>query len=147
MNRVELYTPAGAYRGSFSVAIMVPGKADHDDGRLPEETYFRKVLFDASGNILLLGGSRSPHPGRDVFLCDRKGALLGTFVLPSRSRLIALGERGALYCRPTRQEQLSEDTLSGTRLLTEESPTSSLPCENSSGHIPRKSSASFSDWS
>jgi hypothetical protein len=76
---------------------MTPPGRDIDDGRIPEETYFRKVLVDAAGNILLLGGSQSPHPGRDVFLCRKDGSLLRTFVLASRSRLIALGKPGALY--------------------------------------------------
>ncbi len=97
MNRVDLYTPAGKYRGGFSVGNMALLGADVDDRRLPEETYFRKVLVDGAGHILLLGGSRSPHPGRDIFLCARDGSLLRTFVLRSRSRLIALGEPGALY--------------------------------------------------
>ncbi len=97
MNRVDLYTPEGKYRGCFSIGNMTRPERDVDDGRLPEETYFRKVLVDAAGNILLLGGSQSPHPGRDIFLCGKDGSLLRTFVLPSRSRLIALGEPGALY--------------------------------------------------
>jgi len=97
MNRVELYARSGKYLGDFSIAGMPGPDAGIDDGRLPEETYFRKVLVDAAGNILLLGGSRSPHPGRDIFLCTRKGSLLRMLVLPSKSRLIALGEPGALY--------------------------------------------------
>jgi hypothetical protein len=97
MNRVDLYTPGGKYSGSFSIGSMTPPGRDIDDGRIPEETYFRKVLVDAAGNILLLGGSQSPHPGRDVFLCRKDGSLLRTFVLASRSRLIALGKPGALY--------------------------------------------------
>ena len=97
MNRVDLYTPAGNYRRSFSIPGMAPPGTNVDDGRLPEETYFRKVLVDGAGRILLLGGSQSPHPGRDVFLCARDGSLLRTFILRSRSRLIARGEPGALY--------------------------------------------------
>ena len=113
MNRPESYTRR-EHTWQFSVPIMVPGKVDHDHGRLPEETYFRKVLFLCLVQHLLLGGSRSPHPaGR--FSLRPEGGASRYIVFPSRSRLIALGN-GGRRTRPTRQDQSSRNTLSGTRL-------------------------------
>jgi hypothetical protein len=97
MNRVELYSREGRFRRRFSVGGMVCGKGDDDDGQVPEKTYFRKVLLDAAGNILLLGGNQAPHPGRDIFVCRRDGSCIRTFVLPCGSRVIAAGEKNALY--------------------------------------------------
>jgi hypothetical protein len=97
MNRVELYTREGRFRRRFSVAGMPGGKGEEDDRQVPEKTYFRKVLLDAAGNILLLGGNQAPHPGRDIFVCGRDGSCIRTFVLPSRSRVIAAGEMNTLY--------------------------------------------------
>jgi hypothetical protein len=97
MNRVELYSREGRFRRWFSVGGMVRGEEEEDDQGVPEKTYFRKVLLDDAGNILLLGGNQAPHPGRDIFVCRRNGSCIRTFVLPSRSRVIAVGEKNTLY--------------------------------------------------
>ena len=97
MNRVELYSREGKFRRRFSVGVLPLRKGEEDDRQVPEETYFRKVLVDATGNILLLGGNQSPHPGRDIFVCRRDGSCIRTFVLPFRSRVIAAGEKNTLY--------------------------------------------------
>jgi hypothetical protein len=97
MNRVELYTPEGRFRRRFSVGSMVRGGEEGDDRQVPEKTYFRKVLLDAQGNILLLGGNQAPHPGRDLFVCREDGTFIRTFVLPHRSRVVAAGEKNAVY--------------------------------------------------
>ncbi|HEX7572337.1 MAG TPA: hypothetical protein VF514_04535 [Bacteroidota bacterium] len=96
-NRVELYSREGRFRRWFSVGGMVHGEEDDDDRGVPEKTYFRKVLLDDAGNILLLGGNQAPHPGRDIFVCKRDGSCIRTFVLPSRSRVVAAGEKNTLY--------------------------------------------------
>lgn len=97
MNRVELYSREGRFRRRFSVGGMVRGEGEEDDRQVPEKTYFRKVLLDAGGNILLLGGNQAPHPGRDIFVCGRDGSCIRTFVLPFRTRVIAAGEKNTLY--------------------------------------------------
>jgi hypothetical protein len=97
MNRVELYSREGRIRRRFSVEAMAGRKGDEDDWRVPERTYFRKVLLDTGGNILLLGGNQSPHPGRDIFVYGRDGSCVRTFVLPARSRVVAAGEKNTLY--------------------------------------------------
>jgi hypothetical protein len=76
---------------------MARRKGEADDRQVPEETYFRKVLVDAAGNILLLGGNQAPHPGRDIFVCGKNGSWIRTFVLPFKSRVIAAGEKNTLY--------------------------------------------------
>jgi hypothetical protein len=76
---------------------MVRGGEEGDDRQVPEKTYFRKVLLDAQGNILLLGGNQAPHPGRDLFVCREDGTFIRTFVLPHRSRVVAAGEKNAVY--------------------------------------------------
>jgi hypothetical protein len=97
LNRVELYSRKGRLQRRFSVREMPRGEIAGDDRHVPEETYFRKVLISAGGNILLLGGNQSPHPGRDIFVCAPDGSYIRTLVLPSRSRLIAAGKGNALY--------------------------------------------------
>jgi hypothetical protein len=97
MNRVEIYSREGRFLRRFSVGGMARQKEEEDDGRVPERTYFRKVLLDAAGNILLLGGNQSPHPGRDIFVCGRDGSCIRTFVLPFKSRVVAAGEKNTLY--------------------------------------------------
>ncbi len=97
MNRVELYSREGRFGRRFSVEGMVRGGKEEDDRGVPEKTYFRKVLLDNAGDILLLGGNQAPHPGRDIFVCRRNGSCIRTFVLPSRSRVIAVGEKNTLY--------------------------------------------------
>ncbi len=97
MNRVELYDARGRFLRRFSLGVFPPCNQPADDALVPEETYFRKVVVDASGRILLLGGNRAPHPGRDVFICRRDGSLLRTVLLPSKSRLIVRGERNTIY--------------------------------------------------
>jgi hypothetical protein len=97
MNRVEIYSREGRFRRRFSVGGMTPQKGEEVNWQVPERTYFRKVLLDAAGNILLLGGNQAPHPGRDIFVCGRDGSWLRTFVLPFKSRVIAAGEKNTLY--------------------------------------------------
>ena len=97
LNRVELYSSQGRFLRRFSVATLGGEGEGFDDGHVPEETFFRKVVVDDFGKILLLGGNRGPHPGRDLFVCSRKGRLLRTFVLPFRTRVIARGENNTLY--------------------------------------------------
>ena len=97
INRVELYSREGRLLRRFSVGGMVSEGGEEDDRQVPQRTYFRKVLLDAAGNILLLGGNQAPHPGRDIFVRRRDGSSIHTFVLPSRTRLIAAGENHALY--------------------------------------------------
>ena len=110
MNRVELYSREGGLRRRFSVGGMVSGE-EEDDGRVPERTYFRKVLLDAGGNILLLGGNQAPHPGRDIFVCRRDGSCIRTFVLPCRSRVIATGERNTIYASDETGTRVERYTL------------------------------------
>ena len=91
MNRVEVYSRTGKALRRFAVGLMpcttiVPGEK-----RIPEETFFRKVLVEPDGTLVLLGGNQSPHPGRDLFICTPGGTLLRTLVLPSKPRTLALG--------------------------------------------------------
>jgi hypothetical protein len=111
MNRVELYSREGRFRRRFSVAAMTRQSGEEDDLRVPEETYFRKVLVDAAGNILLLGGTRAPHPGRDLFVYGRDGSSLRTFVLPFKTRLVAAGEENALYATDEAGTRVERYTL------------------------------------
>ena len=110
MNRVELYSREGRLRRRFSVGGMVSGE-EEDDRQVPEKTYFRKVLLDAGGNILLLGGNQAPHPGRDIFVCGRDGSCIRTFVLPYRSRVIAAGEKNTVYATDEAGTRVERYTL------------------------------------
>jgi hypothetical protein len=97
MNRVEVYSLEGKLLRRFSVPSLGVGEKGIDNGLLPEETYFRKVLVDGSDNILLLGGNRAPHPGREIFVCSRNGRFLRTYLLPFRARVIAGGENNEVF--------------------------------------------------
>jgi hypothetical protein len=110
MNRVELYGREGGLRRRFSVGGMASGEED-DDRQVPEKTYFRKVLLDAGGNVLLLGGNQAPHPGRDIFVCRRDGSCIRTFVLPHRSRVIASGEGNTIYATDEAGTRVERYTL------------------------------------
>jgi hypothetical protein len=95
MNRVELYGRKGGLCRRFTVGQMPVTRGD--GSRVPEDTYIRKVLVDGAGRILLLGGSKSPHPGRDIFLYRRDGSFIRTFELPFRCRVLAPGEENSVY--------------------------------------------------
>jgi len=95
LNRVEIYSRRGSLIRRFSLGAL--GGEEIDDGQVPERTFFRKVIVDRSRRILLLGGNRAPHPGRDLFVCSMKGSLLRTFLLPFRTRTIAPGEHDTFY--------------------------------------------------
>jgi len=97
MNRVEFYTPEGRLQRRFSVGGMARPAEDRGSRMVPEDTYFRKVIVDEAGNILLLGGNQAPHPGRDIFVFRRDGSFIRTFLLPVRTRVIASGENNTLY--------------------------------------------------
>ena len=90
LNRVEIYSRAGILLRRFSLALMPAGTVPPGDRHVPEETFFRKVMADGNGNIFLLGGNQSPHPGRDLFVCSPAGTLLRTLVLPVKPRTVAL---------------------------------------------------------
>ena len=96
LNRVEQYSRTGRLLRRFAVACMPHNTPLPGDRHIPEETYFRKVLVDGEGNILLLGGNQSPHPGRDLFVCGPEGTLLRTLVLPSKPRTVTLGHGAML---------------------------------------------------
>jgi len=91
MNRVETYSTSGRLLRRFALGPMPSGTGNAADRRIPEDTYFRKVLIDRRGNIVLLGGNQAPHPGRDLFICSPSGNLIHTFVLPCRPRTVAPG--------------------------------------------------------
>jgi hypothetical protein len=111
MNRVEFYSREGRIRRRFSVGAIAPRKGKENNLQVPEETYFRKVLVDAAGHILLLGGNRSPHPGRDIFVYRRDGSSVRTFVLPFKTRVIAAGENNALYATDEAGTRVERYTL------------------------------------
>jgi len=91
LNRVEIYSRRGRLLRRFAVDGMPCRIAEPGDRRIPEETYFRKVLVDTDGSIILLGGNQGPHPGRDLFICSSSGNVRRRLVLPSRARTLSLG--------------------------------------------------------
>lgn len=97
MNRVEIYGPDGRLRRWFSLTSMPLANGRDDDGRVPEETFVRKVLVNRAGEIFLLGGNQAPHPGRDIFIYRADGSFIRTLVIPGRTRLIAAGGNTTLY--------------------------------------------------
>jgi len=91
MNRVEVYGRGGNYLRRFAIACMRGDAVSPGERPVPEETYFRKVLVDRDGSIVLLGGNRSPHPGRDLFICSPTGKLQRILVLAEKPRVVSLG--------------------------------------------------------
>lgn len=97
MNRVELYTRTGRLLRQFTVPAMSEFIGDGEGTSVPEKTYIRRVLTRANGEIILVGGTEAPNPGRDLFVFNREGTYLGTRTLPEKSRVICVGEQGSLY--------------------------------------------------
>jgi hypothetical protein len=97
LNRVEMYSTGGKLLRRFSIAGMVSPPQCDDDGRVPGSTYFRKVVVDGQGRILLLGGNQAFHPGRDLFVCSSNGSYLRTCTLQFKPRVIVPGGGKALY--------------------------------------------------
>ena len=68
-------------------------------GSMPEGELFRDIAVDNKGYIYLLGGFYSKHPNKDVFVTNRNGDLLTTFVLPDESGILYVDRNGFLYTR------------------------------------------------
>ncbi len=65
---------------------------------MPDEL-IRDIGFDERGNIFVLSGEFSAHPGRDVFVTDYHGTVRATVLLPDRTGLLYLDQRGNLFTR------------------------------------------------
>ncbi len=84
---------------------------------VPTEVLYKSVTRDSTGRIYVLSGNRTQHPSRDVFVLDRDGKHLTTFVLPEPSHCIYIDARNRLYTRANEGV-----TLKIYRLLFSKSP-------------------------
>ena len=64
---------------------------------IPEGEVIRSLTMDREGNLLVLCGSFTEHPDRDVIVLNSDGASVGRFVLCARSFMIGAGSKGYLY--------------------------------------------------
>jgi hypothetical protein len=62
-NNVEIYSPRGELRRRFSVPFMRTPAVSPPPAAIPSETFFRKVVVERGGALLLLGGTMSPRGG------------------------------------------------------------------------------------
>jgi hypothetical protein len=69
---------------------------------MPDEL-IKDIAFDGRGNIFILSGTLSAHPGRDVFVTDYRGRVQTTVLLPDKSGLIYLDRKGHLFTREQRR--------------------------------------------
>lgn len=64
---------------------------------LPTEVMYKDIALDTSGRLFVLGGHLSKHRSRDVFVLDKSGKHLTTFVLPDHTHCIHIDNNNFLY--------------------------------------------------
>ena len=66
---------------------------------LPEKTFYKDVVLDPAGRLLVLAGDQAKHPSRDVRVFGPDGQYRITFTLPEASHCLHIDEKGFLYAR------------------------------------------------
>jgi hypothetical protein len=66
---------------------------------LPVEIVYKDVVLDRRGNIFVLAGSFSDHPGCDIYVLDSQGLLMAMVTLPHPSHCISIDDKDYLYSR------------------------------------------------
>jgi hypothetical protein len=104
-NTVEEWDTAGRFLGNFQIhgirsraveKTIMPEGSERGIA-VPEDNVFLRVASDSRGNRYLLADQYTEHPGRDVYVIDRRGTILSRLVLPERSYAVYLDAGGLLY--------------------------------------------------
>lgn len=66
---------------------------------VPERTVYKGIALDSLGNIFVLAGQFTPNPGKDIYVLNSHGKLIGTATLPESSHMIFIDQNNHLFAR------------------------------------------------
>lgn len=99
-DRIERWGANGLKSWSTSLFGGKPSETKLIAGfTLPRETFVLDLAVDGRGRTYALGGKKSPHRGRDVYVLSPDGKLETMFTLPEPSHCLYFDPRGFLYVR------------------------------------------------
>lgn len=104
-NVVEVYDASGKFRREFSIAGLPAAspvqQLDTDSGmgriEVPVGVVSWNLTVDGNGRIYVLAGECSQNPGREVFVLDPEGRVLGKMTLPEQAVKIRADHDGLLW--------------------------------------------------
>ncbi|MCK5148009.1 6-bladed beta-propeller [bacterium] len=86
-------------RNLFNKAKTKMSTLDKLQFQIPEDTFFKAIALDTLGNVFILGGKKSKHKSRDVYVFSDHGDFLCEFTLQESSHLIYIDSENNLYSR------------------------------------------------
>lgn len=82
-----------------SIKTRIERSSKRTFGEYPVEIVYKAIEMDKHGHIFILGGHLSVNNGRDVYVLNKNGKYLTTFILPESSHAIHIDRSNYLYSR------------------------------------------------
>lgn len=120
-NIVEVYEASGQFLREFTIgglpAASPVEQVETDRGaggiEVPIGVVSWNLTVDGSGRIYVLAGECSQNPGREVFVLDPDGRVLGNMTLPERAVRIRADRNGFLWAVSSRRGTVVQYRVSG----------------------------------